>query len=60
MITHFPLVNIIFPFNSATWYNLFYSIATFDIVSTEEIEELLASSVDDLEVEHFKVEEKLG
>ena len=57
--THFPLANIRFPNNAATWYGILYELATFDIVSTDELEALMVENVDQGD-EEFVAEEILS
>ena len=45
--THFPLANIRYPLNAAIWYSILYEVATFDIVSTDEIQALISQNVDE-------------
>ena len=45
LMTHFPLVNIRYPINAAIWYSALYQLATFDIVDTDELSEVILRKV---------------
>ena len=47
LVTHFLLTNVRFPINAATWYGILYELATFDLISTEALEEKITKSVDE-------------
>lgn len=45
-MTHFPLASVSYPLNAETWYGILYELATFDIVSTDELESFIIENVE--------------
>lgn len=60
--THFQLLNIRFPVNASVWHSILYELASFDIIPSEDLQELILSEVQELaEInENFKANETLS
>ena len=46
LTTSFPFSNIRYPTNAGTWFGVLQELASFNIVSTESLEELIDNEVD--------------
>ena len=38
LVTHFPLINVIFPTNAKTYFGVMFEIANFDLIPTDDLE----------------------
>ena len=47
LVTHFPLVNFIFPPNAKTYFGIMFEIGNFDIIPTEQIEVIINNEIGD-------------
>ena len=45
LVTHFPLTNVIFPSNAKTYYGVMLEIASFDMIPTDFLEEVIDDEV---------------
>ena len=61
-VTFFPLMNLSFPINAKTYYQVLFSIGTFDMIPTESIEESLDELIGDADLSEdvFDPSEKLS
>ena len=45
LVTHFPLINYIFPPNAKTYFGIMFEIGNFDIIPTDQIEGIVNDEV---------------
>ena len=45
LVTHFPLTNLIFPTNAKTYFGVMFEIANFDLIPTDELEDIVDEEV---------------
>ena len=50
LVTHFPLVNFIFPPNAKTYFGIMFEIGNFDIIPTEQIEVIINNEIGDADM----------